>query len=86
MTKFYNFQSKITKENPVQSEHFGRHFWLDDEQDLMSCPSNIDGTGDFDNPDYVSEWEDLEGLNLGKLLDLQKLLINHNNYIESLKS
>ena len=86
MTKFYNFQSKITKENPVQSEHFGRHFWLDDEQELMSCPSFIDGTGDFDNPDYVSEWEDLEGLNLGKLLDLQKLLINHNNYIESLKS
>ena len=80
--KFYNVQSRITKDNPVQSEHFGRHFWLDDEQELMSCPTFNDDTADLNNADYVSEWTDLEGLDLGKLLEVYKTLINHDNYID----
>ena len=28
------------------SLHFGRHFWLDDDNELMSCPSFVDGNPD----------------------------------------
>ena len=57
------------------SLHFGRHFWLDDNNDLMSCPSFVDGNPDTFNEDYVCEWDDLEGLDLGKLLDIYKSLL-----------
>ena len=46
------------------SESFGRLFWVDDNYDLQSCPQYVDGTGDFDNKDYVSDWTDWEGVNL----------------------
>ena len=57
------------------SLHFGRHFWLDDNNDLMSCPSFVDGNPDTFNEDYVCEWDDLEGLDLGKLLYIYKSLL-----------
>tara|TARA_B100000902_G_scaffold182906_1_gene175655 strand:- start:701 stop:907 length:207 start_codon:yes stop_codon:yes gene_type:complete len=58
------------------SLHFGRHFWLDDEDlDLMSCPTFVDGNPDTLNEDYVREWDDLEGVDLGKLLDIYKSLL-----------
>ena len=41
-----------------ESEQFGRLFWVDDNNDFRSCPQYVDGTGDFDNADYVSEWQD----------------------------
>ena len=62
-------------ENAIQSLHFGRHFWLDEDKELCSCPTFIDGTPDEDNWDYVSEWTDLEGLNLDKLLYVHRQLI-----------
>ena len=37
------------------SEAFGRLFWVDDNYDFKSCPQFNNGTGDFDNEDYVSE-------------------------------
>ncbi len=43
-------------ENAIQSLHFGRHFWLDEDKELCSCPTFTDGTPDEDNWDYVSEW------------------------------
>ena len=57
------------------SLHFGRHFWLDDDNELMSCPTFVDGNPDLLNEDYVSEWTDLEGLNLDKLLYIHKSLL-----------
>ena len=57
------------------SLHFGRHFWLDDDNELMSCPSFVDSQPDLDNQDYVCEWEDLEGLDLGKLLYIYRSLL-----------
>ena len=57
------------------SLHFGRHFWLDDDNELMSCPSFVDSQPDLLNQDYVCEWEDLEGLDLGKLLDIYRSLL-----------
>ena len=35
------------------SLHFGRHFWLDDDNELMSCPTFVDGNPDLFNEDYV---------------------------------
>ena len=57
------------------SLHFGRHFWLDDDNELMSCPSFVDSQPDLLNQDYVCEWEDLEGLDLGKLLYIYRSLL-----------
>ena len=59
----------------IMSLHFGRHFWLDDEGDLMSCPTFQDGTPDLDLWDYVSEWDDTADLNLDSLLRIHKSLL-----------
>ena len=61
----------------LMSLHFGRHFWLDEDLELRSCPTLVDGTPDEDMWDYVSEWTDLEGV------DLDKLLYIHRNLIQS---
>tara|TARA_B100001113_G_scaffold29337_1_gene21085 strand:- start:53 stop:280 length:228 start_codon:yes stop_codon:yes gene_type:complete len=61
------------------SEAFGRHFWVDDEDNLKSAPSYIDGTADFECEDYVSEWDDLDGVNLDLLLQIHKTEL-HNKW------
>ena len=60
------------------SEHFGRAFWIDDNSnDFTSCPLKVNNEPDFDYIDYVSEWEDLEGISLDRLLNIhRKELIN----------
>tara|TARA_B100000131_G_C17995287_1_gene564251 strand:+ start:437 stop:667 length:231 start_codon:yes stop_codon:yes gene_type:complete len=58
------------------SKSFGRIFWVDDDQNFKSCPQKIDGTGDFDQTDYVSDWTDLEGVNLSNLLDIHMACLN----------
>ena len=61
------------------SEHFGRAFWIDDNSnDFTSCPLKVNNEPDFDYIDYVSEWEDLEGVSLDKLLYIHRfeLLLN----------
>ena len=35
-----------------RSEQFGRHFWVDDNLDLLSCPTNVDLTADIANWDW----------------------------------
>ena len=64
----------------LMSLHFGRHFWLDQDDDFCSCPTNIDGTPDEDNWDYVSEWSDLEGVDLDKLFYIHKQLVTDAVY------
>ena len=59
----------------LASLHFGRHFWLDEDNELCSCPTFQDGTPDESNWDYVSEWTDLDGVDLGKLLYIHRDLI-----------
>ena len=61
--------------NTVLSIDFGRTFWLDEQKELCSAPTHTDGTTDWDSSDYVSEWSDLEGLNLDKLLTVHKQLL-----------
>ena len=67
------------------SEAFGRLFWVDDDMDLMSCPQNIDGTGDFSCEDYVSVWTDWEGVNMDLLFKIYKTCIFYKqDHYESL--
>ena len=57
------------------SLHFGRFFWIDDDYEFCSCPANVDGTADEDNWDYVSEWTELEDVNLDKLFCIHRQLV-----------
>ena len=67
------------------SETFGRIFWVDDDYEFKSCPLCIDGTGDFDMEDYVSEWTDWEGVDYDKLFNIHKFcILNKLNYAGSL--
>ena len=56
-----------------KSEHFGRAFWVDVNNDFRSCPLFNNNEPDLDHIDYVSEWTDLEGLDLGKLLNIHRI-------------
>ena len=58
------------------SEHFGRLFWVDDNLDFKSCPLKIDGTGDFDVDDYVSEWTDWEGVDFSLLFQIHRTCLH----------
>ena len=67
------------------SETFGRIFWLDDDYEFKSCPLCVNGTGDFDCEDYVSEWEDWSEVNYETLFNIhQSCIINKNDYAGSL--
>ena len=67
------------------SDFFGRIFWVDEDLEFKSCPQFVNGTGDFDNADYVSDWEDLEGIDLKLLLNIhQSCLYNAWNHSNSL--
>ena len=67
------------------SETFGRMFWVDDDFEFKSCPLCVDGTGDFDVEDYVSEWTDWEGVDMNELLAIHKTcILNKTQYAGSL--
>ena len=67
------------------SETFGRLFWVDDNLDFKSCPQYVDGTGDFDNQDYVSEWDDFSDVDMNLLFNIYRCeLINKVQYANSL--
>ena len=67
------------------SNKLGRHFWVDDEYELRSCPSFVDNTGDFDNADYVSDWDDYNDVDVSYLLNIYKSeILNKINYAGSL--
>ena len=60
----------------VLSMHFGRTFWLDENDDFCSAPTHKDGTTDYDMWDYVSEW-DMEGVDFDKLFYVHKELVTN---------
>ena len=69
----------------VKSNHFGRIFWVDDKEDFKSCPQFIDGTGDFANADYVSEWTDWEGVDMDLLFSIHATCLSlKDDYANSL--
>ncbi len=65
---------------------FGRAFWLDEDNEVCSAPWRKDGTVDIANMDFVSEWQDMEGVDIMRLMDIVKRLIDdkmtqyQNNY------
>ena len=65
------------------SEHFGRAFWLDDDNEFRSCPLKLNNEPDFDYIDYVSEWEDLEGVSLDKLFNIHRIEILYKQFLDS---
>ena len=56
-----------------KSDDFGRAFWVDGNNDFRSCPLKLNNELDLDHVDYVEEWQDLEGLELDKLLNIHKI-------------
>ena len=60
------------------SEHFGRAFWVDSSNEFRSWPLFVNNKPDYSQADYVSEWTDLEGVSLDKLLYIHRfeLLLN----------
>ena len=69
----------------IHSESFGRAFWLDEDNEVCSAPWRKDGTVDTANMDYVSEWQDMEGVSMYRLMDIVKRLIDDkmNKYSEN---
>ena len=63
------------------SEHFGRAFWVDSNNEFRSCPLKVNNLPDFSQKDYVSDWTDLEGVDLNKLL-----YIHHQEIINKVNS
>ena len=60
----------------IASLHFGRHFWLDEEDEFCSCPTfAATGAPDKEMWDYVSEWTELEDVDLGKLFYIHRQLV-----------
>ena len=64
-----------------KSNTFGRAFWLDDDNEFVSCPLFNNNEPDLSQVDYVSEWTDLEGVNLNKLFYIHHLeIINKERF------
>ena len=57
------------------SLHFGMYFWLNDDDDFCYCPAFEDSTADHDNWGFVSEWTELEGVDLDKLFTIHRHLV-----------
>ena len=51
------------------------HFWLDDDNELMYCPSFVGGQPDTFNENYVSEWDDWSDVDVDKLLYIFRSLV-----------
>lgn len=64
--------------NTVLSLHFGRTFWIDENNDFCSAPTFKDGSTHWEQWDYVSEWT--EEFDLDKLLDVHKTCLEYKNY------
>ena len=59
----------------IQSETFGRTFWLDANDNFKSAPTFVNNNVDYDNRDYVSEWTDWEGINVNELFAIYRELL-----------
>ena len=77
----------------IHSEHFGRAFWLDENNDVCSAPLTNDGGVDIEQMDYLADWVDMEGVSMFQLMDIISTLItektdrcyeNHKTYTENI--
>ena len=58
----------------IESEDFGRHFFIDIGFNFISAPSLKSGGYDESQLDYVGNWTDLEGVDLNQLFDINRQL------------
>ena len=63
----------------IESEAFGRHFFIDIAFEFISAPSLKSGGYDESQLDYVSNWTDLEGVNLHELFGIYRDLTWQEN-------
>ena len=56
----------------IVSEEFGRHFFIDIGFNFISAPTLQSGGYDESQLDLVANWTDLEGVNLGQLMDIYR--------------
>ena len=66
--------SEFVPMQTIVSEELGRHFFIDIGFHFLSAPSLKDGGYDESQLDYVGNWTELEGINLDKLLDINRKL------------
>ena len=59
----------------IQSEYFGRTFWFGKDNQLKSAPTFVDNSVDISMTDYVSDWEDWEGVSYTELFDIVAELV-----------
>ena len=59
----------------IESEEFGRHFFIDGSFDFISAASLKTGGYDKNTLGYVSEWDDWEGVNLSELFEIYRKLV-----------
>ena len=81
-TKDFFKEYRANNMNPamIHSMAFGRAFWLDENDEFRSAPWRQEGTVDMEQRDYVSEWNDLEGVSLDKLFTIHRNLVKGNGY------
>ena len=63
----------------IESEEFGRHFFIDIGFHFISAPSFKEGGYDESQLDYVSNWSDWEGVEMSKLFEIYKDLTWQEN-------
>ena len=56
----------------IESEDFGRHFFIDLAFEFISAPSLKSGGYDESQLDLVANWTDMEGVDLSKLFDIYR--------------
>jgi|TARA_B100001093_G_scaffold373755_2_gene358746 hypothetical protein len=56
----------------IESEFYGRHFFIDLAFEFISAPSLKSGGYDESQLDYVANWTDMEGLNIGELMNIYR--------------
>ena len=71
--------SKFLPLQTIESEEFGRHFFIDIAFEFISAPSLKSGGYDESQLDYVSNRTDLEGVNLNELLGIYRDLTWQEN-------
>ena len=65
----------------INSNTFGMTFWLDNDNQLMYCPTFINNQPDKSNSGYVSEWDDWSDVNYNKLFDIIAQLVTQKEAI-----
>ena len=65
----------------INSNTFGMTFWLDNDNQLMYCPTFINNQPDKSNAGYVSEWDDWSDVNYNKLFDIIAQLVTQEDII-----